>query len=647
MAVSEDKCIQCGNRYRSNDLEPISPSGALDPDGSFMGLPYWFCSVDCYKKAVRKFLDPRYDFDKRPHDDEEYCNRVREAYIDYHVKANEGSFLENLLNPIGWKKPDDYCKPETDAAFDAFMTKKESEIIGAEIELQNRLSAEWDYAMKQETEARDKETAKRQDQILKLAAEEKERQALQDAYEEMLQSRDIPPEIRVEHTHILGPSGSGKTTLLQNQIIWDYVLPELDEDNYYKVNPNPPAYIVIDPKGLMVERLSKRAILADRLVIVDPFDAPALNLFQATGRNPAQLISDFGYIFSTTKQKLTGKQSPCFSFCARLLFTIPHANLLTLLDLLDDRTQKKPPNPLFLDAIPKLPPVARRFFEADFYSANYASTREEIKSRIYGVLENDTLSTMLNANTRKLDLAKCIRERKIVLINTRMKELKEAHQTFGRYMIALATDAILSRTERHPVYIVIDEFQEFADPQKTPEMLRLIREYGGGAVLAHQNMFCTELDDDTRSAISTNTSIKYASSPEAKDLRYMAQDLRCDPDWLKQQHKSKTHAKFACFVRGMHPPLQHPFVMDSKIGEIDEWPAITDQDYKGMRARNKSALQDLKEEIRPPRLFPDVSTAPEQRVQAPLLPANLIVTYERAPPQKESDPSKPSKWTRK
>src|SRR5262249_33720297 len=149
-------------------------------------------------------------------------------------------------------------------------------------------------------------------------------------------------------------------------------------------------------------------------------------------------------------------------------------------------------------------------FENDYYSSNYSATREEIKARVYGVGQNDHLAKMFNANSRKLDLAKCIRERKIVLVNTRMTKLAEDHQTLGRYIITLVQDAIQSRTERHPVYLVIDEFQEFADPEKTPRLLRLLREYNGGAVLAHQNMYCPELDDAMRNAISTNTSIKYA-----------------------------------------------------------------------------------------------------------------------------------------
>jgi hypothetical protein len=143
-------------------------------------------------------------------------------------------------------------------------------------------------------------------------------------------------------------------------------------------------------------------------------DHPALNVFQSTGGNPAQMISPFSYIFSTTKQSLTGKQGTCFEFCVRLLFTLPKADLFTLLDLLDDRTEKKPPDPRFLEAFSLLTAphqlAARRFFDVDFYSSTYATTRQEIKTRVWEVLKDEHLFAMFNAPTRTLDMVGCIRK---------------------------------------------------------------------------------------------------------------------------------------------------------------------------------------------------------------------------------------------
>lgn len=171
MAVSQDKCIACTNRRRPTDLEHISPSDALDPDGTFMGLPYWFCSLECYKKSIRKFLDHRYDFDTKPQDDEDYCSRVEDARVDYYVKAR------SFFSPVAWKSESDYIKPAVDAALDAFLTRQTSEIVGAELELHNRLSAEWEHEMKEEAIERDKEVAKRDAQAAKLAQEQEIRNA--------------------------------------------------------------------------------------------------------------------------------------------------------------------------------------------------------------------------------------------------------------------------------------------------------------------------------------------------------------------------------------------------------------------------------------------------------------------------------------
>ena len=114
--------------------------------------------------------------------------------------------------------------------------------------------------------------------------------------------------------------------------------------------------------------------------------------------------------------------------------------------------------------------------------------------------------------------------------------------------------APLSRSQQWtPAFLVIDEFQDFADEEKTPEMLRLAREYNLGVVIAHQNMFCAELNDDIRNAISTNTSIKYAASPEGGDLNYMARDMRCEPDFLKTQTKQRQHRQVR-LLRARHEP---------------------------------------------------------------------------------------------
>jgi ABC-type molybdenum transport system ATPase subunit/photorepair protein PhrA len=657
-------CYHCPCFNRPRNLE--SKYLTLRSDGSYSNTRAWFCSESCFEKEIdSQFTDKVYDEFLDTKEGEKAINALIDQYPDHPTQARryteEGQALLDRAREhdkeMRRKEWDDKYgvldreirQRQKDLERQEMEQKKEAERQQAADERRReqerreaqRAADRAERLAEQQARAADRAEAaeerrlerERKDQEKRDAEERKRLEAEQKEIEwqETLNPKPIREKIRLEHTHVLGPSGSGKSTILQNHTLNDY----------WSHNPNkpstPPAYIVIDPKGMMVERLAKTKILADKVVIIDPEDIPALNLFETLGRDPAQLISDFSYIFSTTRQKLTGKQVTCFSYCARLLFTLPEANLVTLLDLLDDGANNKPRKPMFWQAVRVLPDMARRFFEQDYYSKNYASTREEIKARVYGVAQNDHLAKMFNANKRKLDIAQCIRDRKVLLVNTRMTQLAEDHQTLGRYIITLVQDAIQSVKPEHPVYLVIDEAQEFMDAEKTPRLLRLLREYNGGAVIAHQNMYCAELDEATRNAISTNTSIKYAASPEGQDLNYMARDLRCDPEWLKDVHKSETHARFACYVRGMN--LKHPFIVTSKLGWIEDWPKISDAEYQALRARNKAALADIKTLSlkRPETHKPPQS---EGKNGSNTLSAEADKTI--VPPE---DPSRGSRWT--
>lgn len=581
-----EQCAVCGihntSFYAPTDKYPSYPQPQ-------------FCSERCFKSAVSRFLPADFvhpDNVELTEYDQSLLDRVNNADLeddsDYTLRAT-------LLAQFDRKK-DALRDKAKDQLADAYATYAKA----------------WNAALDQKKQdVKDKEAAKWEAQKAEWRAQGVEYLAEQKRMAELIRPRDIPQDKRYEHTHILGPSGSGKTTLIEKLILDD-----LETDN-------PPAYIIIDPKGLMVERISRLDVfnpdtgrLRDRLIIIDPTTEPppALNLFQSTGlkHTEAHAISTFAYIFSSSKTAFTTKQSTAFAFVARLLFTVPGADLMTLMDLLDDdRKDSK-----FSAAIAALTePAAKRFFEKDYYTSNYNETRQQIKARLYEIIKDPYLSAMFNAPERKLDLFDCIQKRKIVLVNTALNVLREAHQTIGRFIIAMAVNAAMARTsvpksEWSPAFLVIDEFQEFADEQKTPEMLRLVREYNMGIVLAHHNMYCIEFDDAIRSAISTNTSIKYATNPEAQDINYMARDMRCEGSFLTSQTKTATEAKFACYVRGMG--LTHPFVASVPFGAVDRAKKMSPEALKRLLQRNTALLAatppKAPEKPPQPRIEPPVPT---------------------------------------
>lgn len=343
-----------------------------------------------------------------------------------------------------------------------------------------------------------------------------------------------------------------------------------------------PAYVVIDPKGELVDRLARLKIfsayggsLANNLVIIDPTHAtpPALGMFKAPRGKQSpefidQLIEDFGYIFSGSDARLTQRQSIPFSYVVRLVFHMG-GDLNTLMDILEDTPDlKKGQQSRFANEIASLSKVhdgARRFFQNDFYSTAFSPTKEQIKVRLHEIISRPNLMKVLNARENTLNLVDSFERGDIVLVNTARTMLRtKASTLLGRYIISLSLSAAYVHYRRfgqacRPVFLVIDEFQDFADEDFTPQLLRLAREYRMGVVIAHQAMHATEITQSIRNAISINTSIKYAASPEGEDANYMANNMRCDADFLRTMqpnHKDRT-ISFACYVRGMS--LTHPF----------------------------------------------------------------------------------------
>src|SRR5262249_41718056 len=105
------------------------------------------------------------------------------------------------------------------------------------------------------------------------------------------------------------------------------------------------------------------------------------------------------------------------------------------------------------------------------------------------------------------------------------------------------------------------------------------------------------------------------------------------------QQKSTTHARFACYVRGMG--LQHPFVVQPELGWIEKWPKMSDVDYAALRARNKAALQDdpMPEKLKAPQTLGEAHSLPATKPQG----CQPIISK---PPTIKKDPSAATKWKR-
>ncbi len=558
MHFEDGVCAQCGDKlYEGYQDDRIN--GPLKKLRPFKYTEYpFFCSQACAEKVIS--LDKlRREHEKDVRQEIKSIEEHNETLVLHYPSAAERPYLKTRLKEnqdrIAALGRSDSVQQKIDKAYEQYF-------------------ADFDHKSKADRPAR----LERIEQDL-FKAELKHAasvQASNDVIAEVEKSRalrerntpkplEIPPDhLRFEHTHILGASGSGKTTLIQ-----EFILHDLQRDDS-------PALVVIDPKGLLTERVRRLELIDPaRLVVIDATlpNPVKLGLFSksvVTGvdeeQTLTQAIGTYGYIFESGRFQFTAKQAICFDYCVRLMFETG-GTLSSLMQLLRARTYQLPNN---------LPEEVRNFFEQDFYatgSGGYDSTRGEINVRLQAIAQRPMLKAMFDTQERDVDIFDCIQNRKIVLVNTGMSRDPVASQMLGRFIIAMVLNATYIRStlppdQWPPTFLYIDEFQQFMDESKTPEMLRLTREYNVGIVMAHHNMQGKELSDDLRSAISTNTSIKLCAAPGGLDLNYMARDLNCDAAFLRIQQKTKTDVRFAMYARGLH---DDPISVAVPMGKIDTY----------------------------------------------------------------------------
>ncbi|QOZ20844.1 hypothetical protein XI02_42280 [Bradyrhizobium sp. CCBAU 21365] len=623
MNILDDHCALCGKKLKFFDKHEHYNIGDRIPYEKNAPRPY-FCSDRCLYWAAKtqvKDLTPRepptyeewydlpfiYSLDgvtKYPRDEAPYPD-----FLTYFQNAEKGRVTDHLK--AMHKTLREFREKWLEARADAELQRLRQE---DEKVLQKLAKEEAELAAEEHERA-----------LIEQGEREQEERMQKDAERAL----SLPYSVRYEGVSITGPAGSGKTHLLQELILNDLT------------ERNPPGIIVMDPKGLMVKRLARldyfnpdNGRLRDRVVVIDAAEKPypALNLFANTARTSAerdilfsQAISTFRYIFSSGKFNLTPKQANCFGYCVAVMFEMK-GTLSDIQSLLrkggerDERVQA---------AIRRLPDTQRSFFVRDFSETSYGQTRDEIITRLNELMLMPAFVGMFDQRQRKIDLLDCIQKRKIVLINTGMNHNKLVSQMLGRLFISMLLNAAQMRTlihpsQWHPVMFYCDEFLEFADSDKTPELLRFVREYNIGCTVAFHNMFAEEMTDSLRSSISTNTRTKFAYNPKGRDLPYLTADFGCRPEFFAQYPKTDDYARFICSVDGIIPPtpVTIPWL------NVQDEPQMTEEQARWVWGYGKQ------------KMAPDVQEKPKA-LPAPLraLPESLpkIAPTKQANPQDDPD----------
>lgn len=401
----------------------------------------------------------------------------------------------------------------------------------------------------------------------------------------------ITDERRFEHWSIVGSSGSGKTQTLQHIIMHDLM------------RPDPPSLVIIDSQGDMLWKIQHLKLFADdpdRLIIIDPQYDPSLNIFDMTtdrlrGYSPilreqveAGIFELYQYIFGAIASEMTSKQGTAFVFVVRLMLAVEGATLHTLLDLMEDQSKSFKDSPFF-EYAPKLDDTARTFFQNQFFNKTaFGQTKQQLARRLYAILSVPAFNRSFAAQKNKLDMFTALQSGKVVLVNTAKNLLKtDASALFGRYMIAQVMAAIFERVvlppqDRKSTFLIIDESAEYID-ENLESLLTQARKYRLGALFAFQHM--QQLTPALRSAVATNTTIKFAGGVSDQDARTFDADMRTSAQFITSMKKHTKSTEFAAYIRNDTPTavrLEIPF------GTLEAAPRMTEEEHRTLIDRNRA-----------------------------------------------------------
>ena len=299
----------------------------------------------------------------------------------------------------------------------------------------------------------------------------------------------LTPKIRSTHMHVIGATGQGKSRFLQHLI-------QQDIRHRHGV-------CLIDPHGELVDvivrwcaqyRLQNRR----RIHVIDPNSED-----WTIGFNPlrcddprylAKVVDDTVAVCAMVWGGEDTNKTPLLKRCLRAIFyalavgghPFSHAmHLATHSDLegFRQRVTAELPDPVFQLVWDDLNAMSSREFREAFSSAN---------NRLFEFLSSPTVRLMLSLTKGTIDLAACMEQGDIVLVNLRPDRISEDNArligtlfTNGLFRAALRRDP---RTAgRQPFYLYIDECYDFLS-EDVEAMLDQTRKFGLHVTLSHQHL---------------------------------------------------------------------------------------------------------------------------------------------------------------
>lgn len=385
-------------------------------------------------------------------------------------------------------------------------------------------------------------------------------------------------------THVLGRSGSGKSSgYLQ------FLLSKLLADPKVSI-------VLIDNSGRQalldhVERsrvFANGGVRAGRLIRLDPFEKERpivlnpINLRAGEG-DPEKAANAAGHLLnfvfgSIQDAGMTTRQKTLFGFCARLLQLIPGATVLDLLEIL-----KNPAS--YGHLYGRLEGIAQKFFNEDVESKTYRDTREEVRRRLMGLLEQPVFERMMCHAEGAFDLAVELNAGCVITVDTNKVDLSDERSAIlARLMIALVASAVRTRggipeTKRTPTYIIVDECHDVLD-STIEAVATQCRKYGANFVLANQLMKQVK-DRLLVDVLASQVGVKIYGKLGLDDANALSREIRVTPALLSGL-VGGNYTRPAEFVLTLTDRGGTGHKIEIPMGSLANAPKLSDDELRGV-----------------------------------------------------------------
>ena len=321
----------------------------------------------------------------------------------------------------------------------------------------------------------------------------------------------LSDEQRLSHMHVIGVTGTGKSTLLANLFLEDARAGN--------------GCVIIDPHGDIVDdilvRIPKKR--KNDVIYIDPSDTEfpiGFNLLHAKTEGEKIVLSSD--LVATFRRYATSWGDRMTSVLANAIDTfLDSTQGGTLLDLKRFLLEKSF-RENFLKSVSD--PYLREYWTRDFEKVTHASLTP-LLLRLDTFLRPKIVRRMM-AQGDGIDFRECMDKKKIILVKLSRGLIGEenAHLLGSLIVSKLGQVAqgrqALSKEERHPYYIYLDEFQHLITPS-IEDMVSGLRKYGVGLVLAHQDLVQIENEKKLQRLVIGHPEIRVCyrvSQEEAKVL---------------------------------------------------------------------------------------------------------------------------------